>query len=254
MAAEVETFRSPGGDGLKRAFALHPAGELVSDILRRDRTWEGVESALMRRALGPGAVVVDVGANLGWHAVWAALAVGAGGRVYALEPDPRNLALLRANGAGLPQLRVLGAALGEARGEVAFRRHGANQGDSARVLTAPSFTVPCWPGDALALSRLDFLKIDTQGSELRILQGFARTLARQPQARLIVELWPAGLGRLGDSVDALLAQLYALRRPIHLIDHQGGGLYPLSPSALAALGRELERSGGFSQLWLGAPP
>lgn len=251
---EWESFSAPGGGEGQRAFALHPPGELVSDLLRRDRTWEGVESALLRAALRPGSVVVDAGANLGWHAVWAALAVGAAGRVYAFEPDPLNLALLRVNGAGLPQLRALGVALGEAKGEVAFRRHGDNQGDSARVRTAASFTTSCWPGDALALSRLDVLKIDTQGSELRILQGFATTLARQPQARLIVELWPAGLERLGDSVEALLAQLWALERPVFLIDHEGGGLTALTASALAALAASLARSGGFSQLWLGSPP
>ena len=251
---EWESFSAPGGGEGQRPFALHPPGELVSDLLRRDRTWEGVESALLRAALRPGSVVVDAGANLGWHAVWAALAVGAAGRVYAFEPDPLNLALLRVNGAGLPQLRALGVALGEAKGEVAFRRHGDNQGDSARVRTAASFTTSCSPGDALALSRLDVLKIDTQGSELRILQGFASTLARQPQARLIVELWPAGLERLGDSVESLLAQLWALERPVYLIDHEGGGLTALTASALAALAASLAHSGGFSQLWLGSPP
>lgn len=251
---EWESFSAPGGGEGPRAFALHPPGELVSDLLRRDRTWEGVESALLRAALRPGSVVVDAGANLGWHAVWAALAVGAEGRVYAFEPDPQNMPLLRANGAGLPQLRALGAALGEARGEVAFRRHGDNRGDSARVRTDPSFTAPCWPGDALALSRLDFLKIDTQGSELRILQGFAKTLARHREARLIVELWPAGLERLGDSLEALIAELWSLRRPIYLIDHERGGLKALTVPALAALATSLARSGGFSQLWLGLAP
>ena len=137
---------------------------------------------------------------------------------------------------------------------MAFRRHGDNQGDSARVRAAASFTTSCWPGDALALSRLDVLKIDTQGSELRILQGFATTLARQPQARLIVELWPAGLERLGDSVESLLAQLWALERPVYLIDHEGGALTALTASALAALAASLALSGGFSQLWLGSPP
>jgi len=71
---------------------------------------------------------------------------------------------------------------------------------------------------------------------------------------LIVELWPAGLERLGDSLEALLAELWGLERPLYLIDHEGGGLTALTAPALAALAASLARSGGFSQLWLGAPP
>lgn len=257
MAEHRETFLSPLAGLPDRSFCLHGSGELVSDVLRRDGTWEAVESALFLRALGPGAVVVDAGANLGWHAVWAACRVGPSGRVYAFEPDPRNFQLLKANGEDLPQLRSLPCALGEARGTATFRRHGSNQGDTARVPEGSPgalAAVPLWSGDGLALGRLDFLKIDTQGSEVMVLAGFRETLRRHPHARLLVEFWPAGLARLGQRITDLQRSLQALARPIHLLDHQQGGLYPLSPSALAALGQELERSGGFSQLWLGLPP
>ena len=257
MTEYLETFASPLPGLPSRSFHLHGPGELVSDFLRRDRTWEPVESALFLRALGPGAVVVDAGANLGWHAVWAACRVGPAGRIYAFEPDPLNFRLLQANGAALPQLRCLPCALGEARGTAPFQRHGANQGDTARVQSdrAPELpAVALWPGDALALQRLDFLKIDTQGSELMVLAGFRETLRRNPKAQLLVEFWPQGLARLQQKITGLEAALWGLDRPIHLLDHQGGGLYPLSPTALAELGQTLERSGGFSQLWLGSPP
>ncbi|MEC8021950.1 MAG: hypothetical protein VX179_08220, partial [Pseudomonadota bacterium] len=64
----------------------------------------------------------------------------------------------------------------------------------------------------------------------------------------------AGLERLGDSLEALIAELWSLRRPIYLIDHERGGLKALTVPALAALATSLARSGGFSQLWLGLAP
>jgi hypothetical protein len=55
-------------------------------------------------------------------------------------------------------------------------------------------------------------------------------------------------------VEALLAVLLGLGRPVYLIDHERGGLTALTTSALAELAASLAGSGGFSQLWLGSPP
>jgi hypothetical protein len=45
------------------------------------------------------------------------------------------------------------------------------------------------------------MKVDTQGCEVRVLSGAENVLARTDY--LIVEYWPAGLRRMGDSVEAL---------------------------------------------------
>ena len=50
--------------------------------------------------LHPGDVVIDVGAHVGTFAVQAAEAVGAAGKVIALEPTPQTFACLAANAAG----------------------------------------------------------------------------------------------------------------------------------------------------------
>src|SRR3954463_975146 len=52
---------------------------------------------LMNPFLTPGAVVVDVGANIGFNTVYAAQRVGPGGRVFAIEPADDNVAVLRRN-------------------------------------------------------------------------------------------------------------------------------------------------------------
>jgi hypothetical protein len=49
------------------------------------------------------------------------------------------------------------------------------------------------------------MKLDTQGAEARVLRGAARTVAELDA--LVVEYWPAGLLRAGDSAGALHALL-----------------------------------------------
>lgn len=55
------------------------------------------------------------------------------------------------------------------------------------------------------LARPVVMKLDTQGTEARILRGAARTLAEVDY--LVTEFWPAGLVRAGDGVEALRAAL-----------------------------------------------
>ena len=52
--------------------------------------WEQPASALLRALVGRGDVVVDVGANVGAHALPLAAAVGRSGRVHALEPQVKE--------------------------------------------------------------------------------------------------------------------------------------------------------------------
>src|SRR5207244_8912252 len=77
---------------------LLPAHDrVVLPILAGSGTWEPDESALIDRKLGAGMTAVDLGAHVGYLTIRAARAVGATGRVIAVEPAPLNFALLNAN-------------------------------------------------------------------------------------------------------------------------------------------------------------
>src|SRR5262245_44463047 len=76
-----------GGRGLR---AMLPGGEIVRvSPEHRYLSWNPAEYEAFRRAVGPGAVALDVGANVGAYSLLLGQWVGPSGRVFAFEPDPR---------------------------------------------------------------------------------------------------------------------------------------------------------------------
>ena len=83
--------------GLATNLRLHVHGDhdrFVSRRIAEEGIWEPYETSLVMDLLHPGAVFVDVGANIGYFTVLAATTAG---KVFAFEPDPENFRLLEAN-------------------------------------------------------------------------------------------------------------------------------------------------------------
>lgn len=53
--------------------------------------------AVLERELRPGATVLDLGANIGYYTVMMGKIIGPTGKIYAIEPEPRNFDLLKQN-------------------------------------------------------------------------------------------------------------------------------------------------------------
>lgn len=129
--------------------------------------------------LGPQSVVVDAGANIGNHSVFFGLICGVD-RVHAFEPMRvafanlvRNLDLN-----GLANVTAHNKAVGASDGHADLLRYTAqNTGGTMLDLDQPG-RYPVTTIDALALDRLDLLKIDVEGAQHAVLDGAADTLAR----------------------------------------------------------------------------
>jgi FkbM family methyltransferase len=132
----------------------------------------------------PGAVVLDIGANIGAHTVPLAQLAGPGGSVLAFEPQRILHQILCANLAlnSVPNTVAHASALGSRRGTCVFpvldysaeRNFGGIEMD--RV--AQGETVPIARLDDLKLPRVDFIKLDVEGAERDVLLGGARTIGR----------------------------------------------------------------------------
>jgi FkbM family methyltransferase len=77
-------------------FRIHPTDVSVSPGIISG-SYERFELDLVSAILRKGDTFIDVGANVGVYSVVGQTAVGPTGRVYAFEPDPENIELLRAN-------------------------------------------------------------------------------------------------------------------------------------------------------------
>jgi FkbM family methyltransferase len=180
---------------------------------------------LFRRFVPPDGVVVDVGAHAGQFAKLFARCAPSG-QVYAIEPSAyaRSILATVVRLHRLGNIAIVPVALGaETRESLlstpikASGSHGfglAHLGEPgerwARVATE---TVAETTLDALAgqlrLARLDFIKADIEGNEMRLLAGARETIARF-RPRLLVELNDAHLARAGDTMAdafALMAEL-----------------------------------------------
>ena len=182
-------------------------------------------ASTVARLVPPAGVVFDVGAHAGQFTKLFARAA-AQGRVYAVEPGSYARAILRTvvwlhrlgNVAVLPM--ALGAVSGldtltipvKARGSFGFGlAHLGAPGDRwhkvAQELVA--LTTLDTVVAALDLDRVDFIKADIEGWELRLLHGGADTL-RRFRPCLMLELAADHLARAGDRLDNAFAFLEEL--------------------------------------------
>lgn len=135
-----------------------------------------------------GDIVVDAGAHIGVFTLKAAKQVGDKGKVLAFEPEPSNFRFLirnvRAN--NLHNVHAFQVALGETKSFAPlYIAQQSLMHSLCRDLldaNATSISIPIWALDDIlklfSISFVDFLKIDVEGYEMKVLKGARQTLNR----------------------------------------------------------------------------
>lgn len=179
--------------------------------------YEPWEEHALRDAVQKGDVVYDIGANIGYFTVMLASMVGPEGRVYAFEPDPRNIELLEANvkANNLLNVRILPFALSDKVGQTRLFRSGANFGNNSVV---EMNVQDCVDEIAVTTTRIDDLvknyqarppnviKMDVEGHEVKILLG-GEEVIRESRPSIVMELNPEFLHRGGSDTTEFLKSL-----------------------------------------------
>lgn len=167
----THTFRGQSYRVLRGAthpeYSLHCFTDEEADF--REKYWHPL----------PGQVVVDVGASYGAYALTAA---ACGALVHAFEPEPSVFVDLQRN-AIVNQFQMHLHQVGLWNEAVVVDMESYAPHWPKGTITAPFTMLPL---DRFNLPRVDWLKIDCEGAEDRVLEGAQETIARC-RPRVIVE-------------------------------------------------------------------
>lgn len=143
------------------------------------------EQVLFDQVLKPGAVIAEIGANIGAHTVALARIAGRGGRVLAYEPQRIVFQTLCANVAlnNLLNVECFQIALGDRKGQLKVPRIDYEQRGNFGGVTVDAYE----QGQNVPLERFDdhfhygalhLMKIDVEGMEIAVLDGARDSIAR----------------------------------------------------------------------------
>ncbi|CAN5497293.1 hypothetical protein BH20ACT18_BH20ACT18_04530 [soil metagenome] len=221
-----------GGVGLRMrlsAGTFEPWGAQAYAVL--EGTHEVQVQEALRRMVGHGAVVWDVGANIGVFSLLAARIVGPSGRVVAIEPEAACAAAIgdhaRRNAIDWIEVHAVAATARTGETELIVVRDSlwtrlVSVGE--HELEVDRRLVPGYALDDLPAPPPALVKIDVEGAELEVLSGMRRLLA-DVQPAVVCEMH----GKNRDFFDAMTAAGYDVLNldgpePIH---EAGGNVHAL---------------------------
>lgn len=171
------------------SFELHP-GQFVDRYIYLHGAYERRFLDLIVDWFSPSAVALDIGSNVGNHAIYLAESFTT---IHAFEPNPVTLERLHRNVDlnGLRNIIIHPVGLGKSTETLPFRVHGdGNIGASGylkegedldstshqllhlQIMNADEFIAD------LNLDQIDFIKVDVEGWEAPLFEGMAASIAR----------------------------------------------------------------------------
>ena len=216
------------------------------------------ETELVKEIVKPGAVVIDVGANIGYFTLLFSHLAGEGGKVYAFEPDPKNHELLLKNldVNKVGNTTAVKKALSNKTGKTKLFLDQLNLGDMSMAAGNIDNPAGFLEVETITLDeylageqekRVDFIKIDVQGAEALVIEGAEKTI-KTAKPKILLEFWPWGLRNLGSDPEALLRRIEGYGYTIKVLDVQNFVLKTQSVSEIMRLQKNRKDGRGFTNL------
>lgn len=214
--------------------------QLIDSRLYFTGSWELETVQAIKKILKPGDVVIDIGANIGCHALLCAKIVGQTGKVIAFEPTMQAYKKLfrnkELNSHWCQNLLLKKIVLS----------NQTIKAQSVRINSSwQTFGIKSPPGEEIIdfitlddyiyasdLQKINLVKIDVDGYEYKIICGAMKTLTKYKPA-LILELGSYTLAGVGDRLTDLVDTIFQLNYQI--ISEQNGYVFKNTAEVIKAV-------------------
>ncbi len=186
-----------------------------SDCLLNRGFFERLGTKLVLDKIKKEEVVIDLGANIGYYTLLFAKIVGNKGKVFAFEPDPDNFKFLKKNvdKNNFMNVQLEQKAVSNTNGTTKLFLNEGNKGahriyhselagneyKEVKVITLDSFFKKMKVDQ-----KIDFIKMDIEGSEFEALKGMKNLLDNNPSITLFLEFDPKQIRAFGsDPMDII---------------------------------------------------
>jgi len=244
--------------GKPKRVCVPKSAKLEAGLITMARSWEYLTLAQTYAQAARGGSFVEVGANLGSDTVIAADFFKT---VYAFEPAAANRRLLQKTIElnGLVNVQILPAAVSDKPGRAKFY---LKEGDNTAVHSLHPNDPDMKPAEDVDVVTLDtafdnsvrdvtYLHIDTEGHDIKVLQGGRQFIARQANRPVIrMEFQPRTLAAHGSDVSEIIAFIQEFQyRPFYMA---GNFMVPLSETILTEMFRLWRGTQGWIDVFLAA--
>ena len=185
--------------------------DAIGNTIKEKGCWEEHITEFISNYIKPEYNCLDIGANFGYHTVTMGMLANLTGAVFSFEPMKIFSELINKNLElnNIHNVIVYNNAVGNEQREVFIQvpctesKELVNHGDSSISNRQIGQSVEMITIDLLSLPKINFVKLDVQGSEILVLEGARQTIAKDKPV-MIVEIESHQLHKFGCTAQDLV--------------------------------------------------